>query len=101
MLSDKWLLTPILLTWTIWRAPINASKWRMGFSSAFKGLIPGLVCVEFVVEKMILCQDLLGCHQSSFSQCHIVVCDYRAECVTPISCPRGLVFKSPSDRTAV
>ena len=24
--------------WTIWRAPTNASKWRMGFDSAFKGL---------------------------------------------------------------
>ena len=31
-------LTLILLTWTIWRDPTNASKWRMGFSSAFKGL---------------------------------------------------------------
>ena len=29
-------LTLTLLTWTIWRAPTNASKWRMGFSSAFK-----------------------------------------------------------------
>ena len=32
------MLTLILLTWTIWRAPTNASKWRMGFNSAFKGL---------------------------------------------------------------
>ena len=32
------LLTLILLTWTIWRAPTNASKWRKGFNSAFKGL---------------------------------------------------------------
>jgi hypothetical protein len=32
-------LTLILLTWTIWRGPTNASKWRMGFNSAFKGLI--------------------------------------------------------------
>ena len=31
-------LTLILLRWTIWRAPTNASKWRMGFNSAFKGL---------------------------------------------------------------
>ena len=31
-------LTLILLTWTIWRAPTDASKWRMGFNSAFKGL---------------------------------------------------------------
>ena len=29
-------LTLSLLTWTIWRAPTNASKWRMGFNSAFK-----------------------------------------------------------------
>ena len=31
-------LTLILLTWTIWRASTNASKWRMGFNSAFKRL---------------------------------------------------------------
>jgi hypothetical protein len=30
-------LTLILLTWTTWRAPTTASKWRMGFNSAFKG----------------------------------------------------------------
>jgi hypothetical protein len=28
----------ILLTWRIWWAPNNASKWQMGFSSAFRGL---------------------------------------------------------------
>ena len=33
------VLTLIMLTWTIWRASTNASKWRMGFNSAFKGLI--------------------------------------------------------------
>ena len=32
------VLTLILLTWTIWRATTNASKWRMGFNSAFKWL---------------------------------------------------------------
>ena len=31
-------LTFIQLTWTIWRAPTNANKWRMGFNSAFKVL---------------------------------------------------------------
>ena len=30
-------LTP--LTWTKWWAPVSASKWQMGFNSAFKGLI--------------------------------------------------------------
>ena len=32
-LLSKGLLTIILLTWTIWRAPTNASKWRMGFNT--------------------------------------------------------------------
>jgi len=32
-------LTLILLTWRIWPAPNNASKWQMGFNLAFKGLI--------------------------------------------------------------
>ena len=31
-------LTLNLLTWTKWWAPASASKWRMGFNSAFKGL---------------------------------------------------------------
>jgi hypothetical protein len=31
-------LTLILLTWRIWWASNNASKWQMGFNSAFKGL---------------------------------------------------------------
>jgi len=31
-------LTLILLTWRIWWAPNNATKWLMGFNSAFKGL---------------------------------------------------------------
>ena len=36
--NGGWDLTLILPKWTIWRAPTNASKWRMGFNSAFKGL---------------------------------------------------------------
>ena len=32
-------LTLTLLPWRIWWAPTNASKWQMGFNSAFKGLI--------------------------------------------------------------
>ena len=32
-------LTLILLTWRKWWAGNNASKWQMGFNSAFKGLI--------------------------------------------------------------
>jgi len=32
------ILTLNLLTWRIWWAPNNSSKWHMGFNSAFKGL---------------------------------------------------------------
>ena len=38
------MLTPILLTWRIQWAPNNASKWRMGFNSAFKGLSTHYSC---------------------------------------------------------
>jgi hypothetical protein len=31
-------LTLILLPWRIWWAPNNASKWKMGYNSTFKGL---------------------------------------------------------------
>ena len=41
------VLTLTLLTWRIWWATISASKWRMGFNLAFKGLI---------IEAYHLCQ---------------------------------------------
>jgi hypothetical protein len=42
-LEGKWvgylrILTLILLTWKIWWAQNNASRWQMGFNSAFKEL---------------------------------------------------------------
>ena len=44
-------LTLILLTWTIWRAPTNASKWRMGFNSAFKGLTTYIPLRQYIAWK--------------------------------------------------
>jgi len=35
---DSCLLTLILLTWRIWWAPNNASRWQVGFNLTFKGL---------------------------------------------------------------
>jgi hypothetical protein len=37
-------LTLILPTWRIWLDPNNASKWQMGFNSAFKGIKTGTIC---------------------------------------------------------
>ena len=36
--DGRWDLTLILLRWRIWCAPNNASRWQMGFNSAFEGL---------------------------------------------------------------
>jgi len=36
--STALILTLNPLTWKIWWAPNNASRWQMGFNSAFKGL---------------------------------------------------------------
>jgi len=41
-------LTLILLTWRIWWAPNNVSRWQMGFNSAFKGLKPYVYVVATV-----------------------------------------------------
>ena len=46
-------LTLNLLTWTKWWAPASASKWRMGFNSAFKGLKSDLFMVMFCSEAWI------------------------------------------------
>jgi hypothetical protein len=44
-------LTLILLTWRIWWAPNNASKWRMGFNSAFKESDPHVRNVSTINTK--------------------------------------------------
>ena len=46
-MKPSFSLTLVLLIWSIWSAPTNASKWQMGFNSAFKGLI--LVSLAIVV----------------------------------------------------
>jgi len=53
MATPSFLLTLILLTWRIWRAPNNASKWQMRFNSAFKGLIPSKRIVFFKQKSNI------------------------------------------------
>jgi len=35
---DWFTLNLIVLTWRIWWAPHNASRWQLGLNSAFKGL---------------------------------------------------------------
>jgi hypothetical protein len=47
------ILTLYLLTWKIWWAPNNASKWQMGFNSAFKGLI--LILILILIWYILLC----------------------------------------------
>jgi len=53
VLSRGWDLTLIQLTWRILWAPNNASKWQMGFNSAFKGLTPYVN--EALISSLLLC----------------------------------------------
>ena len=99
-------LTLILLTWTIWRAPTNASKWRMGFNSAFKGLIFWSLVVPLFVKDRICrclhCRIIRFIWQSTqgiirkflWRQSIVSVCDLtlRLYAQTPIFC-----FKVPPD----
>jgi len=58
--TGKWwpnsILTLNLLTWRIWWAPNNASRWQMGFNLAFKGLIKK--CVSFTAVSVIFVHPL-------------------------------------------
>ena len=60
--NGGWDLTLILLTWTIWRAPANASKWRMGFNSAFKGLKVSYSERKGQVSRHYFQQNQRGCN---------------------------------------
>jgi hypothetical protein len=59
-------LTLILLTWRIWWAPNNASRWQMGFNSAFKGLIwcttASWIFPKIVTRRVALVQDASWTH---------------------------------------
>jgi len=46
-------LTLILLTWRIWRASSNASRWKMRFNPAFKGLISEKNNANFALKSSI------------------------------------------------
>jgi hypothetical protein len=56
-------LTLILLTWRIWWARYNASKWQMGFNLAFKGLIQ---CRIFVLQMQKVYTASRKCRISCF-----------------------------------
>ena len=45
------ILTLNPLTWKIWWAPNNASRWQVGFNSAFKGLTLNLCLMETYKQK--------------------------------------------------
>ena len=47
-------LTLNLPTWTKWWAPVSASKWRMGFNSAFKGLMFVIIVYIYIYTVLML-----------------------------------------------
>jgi len=53
-MAETWPLTLILLTWRIWWASNNASKWQMGYNLAFKGLKGCMIKVKLLVLGMLV-----------------------------------------------
>jgi len=70
---NDYLVNLILLNWRIWYAPNNASKWQMGFNSAFKWLIHfrETMCVSLRRPHKINTHNYLA--NFSFSTVHYVV----------------------------
>jgi hypothetical protein len=68
-------LTLILLTWRKWWTPNNASKWQMGFNSAFKGLI----VTDTILQGNVMIQSrrFLTVYKSSQDQLHLLNCKTR------------------------
>jgi len=60
-------LTLYLLTWRIWWAPNNASRWQMGFNWAFKGLILETLYLT-VSRRWTTYQNPSQWHQSSITR---------------------------------
>ena len=56
-------LTLILLTWRIWWASNNASRWQMGFSSAFKGIIRAPIYLLLLPDLIKGMQNIFLCQK--------------------------------------
>jgi len=60
------VLTLILLTWRIWRAPNNASKWQMGFNHHHHHHIPVMELGHLLTRSGLRCPEVFSkvCHDS-------------------------------------
>jgi len=67
-LSASWILTLILLTWRIWWAPNNVSRWQMGFNSVFKGLIKDHLWITKMKKKYMYSVENSYYHSSLLQQ---------------------------------
>ena len=81
------ILTFILLTWRIWWAPNNVSKWQMGFNSAFKGLR----LLSYQTWRHIAIDSFTS--RSPYVKFLLVLCDILISTWVTISL---LSFRSPS-----
>jgi len=73
-------LTLILLTWRKWWTPNNASKWQMGFNSAFKGLKLINRRQDITAWSLRFPQRCCWCSLEGFAEgscCGVVVVSYR------------------------
>ena len=72
--SLRSILTLNPLTWKIWWAPNNASKWQIGFNSAFKGLISSSrLCLRGQVVSFCWISAPKPCMCFSSHPCHNIL----------------------------
>ena len=72
-------LTLILLTWRIWWAPNNASKWQIGFNSAFRGLSR----LHDKAHSCTIYLKVLSSYNVSHSESVIGVSSFEGHCSSP------------------
>jgi hypothetical protein len=82
-----WTLTLNPLTWKIWWAPINVSRWQMGFNSALKGFILlDVYSSTYFVEMLVLSSTKL-CTFSLF----FILDSWTVQPVYKVHCDRNVL----------
>ena len=72
------ILTLYLLMWRIWWAPNNASRWQMGFNSAFGGLIKVRSCSALLRVLLVRIRSHL---KSFLRHKSLILGTYHPDCI--------------------
>ena len=108
--TDHLTLNPLM--WKIWWAPDNASRWQMGFNSAFKGLRYAWVQVsaaKSIINALlwVITQRVVGISYRRFGttyRSHLqgsILQKRNPSKMWPVGCPETSVKKIPTTRCVI